>query len=773
MPETRIPVPLRRALLVACCALCAAPVPALAAPSPTKVVRYHGYRVTVPRGWPVFDLARDRRVCVRFDRHAVYLGVPSAGQSCPARPAGRTEAILISPLGAPRGAALPSVSVPGAASAGGSEAGIVDRALGVSVTATWGAQRATVAHALGLGSRSLSRLAAAESAAPAPSPLAHETRASAVSPRERAHSSSPGASLPGGVYAGPGFDACSAPSTGAMSAWSSSYRAIGVYIGGAEVACSQPNLTASWVASESAGGWHLVPIYVGLQAPGNSCGCAAISSSSAASEGSAAASDAVAHAQALGLGTGNPIYYDMESYAPGGSRTSTVLAFLAAWTARLHAEGYLSGVYSSDSSGIADLVSQYGTGYPEPDEIWFAAWNGQASTADSTIPSSEWADQQRLHQYEGGHNETHGGVTINIDGDYLDAATAAAGSAATTAAAPPAASSPPRISGTVAIGQTLAEQHGSWSGQPTSYGYQWELCDTAGANCTPIAGAGGQSYTITSADAGGTLRVLESAANAAGSGAPASSAQTAVVPAAGVGGYLLYTAYGNIFNSSGATWYGSPNSSGWRPSDVAGLAPSADGRGYWLAESSGRVTPYGGAAAHPAIRPAHPVIGIAAAPGGYLLYTAYGNVYNSSGATWYGSPSAGGEHVSDIVGLAPTADGRGYWLIDAAGHVYAYGDAATHPAIRPAHPVIGIATVPGGYLLYTAYGNIYNSAGAGWYGSPNSSGWHPSDVAGLAPTADGRGYWLVESSGRVTPYGDAVAEGSVSSPHPITGIVAP
>jgi hypothetical protein len=29
-----------------------------------------------------------------------------------------------------------------------------------------------------------------------------------------------------------------------------------------------------------------------------------------------------------------------------------------------------------------------------------------------------------VHQYAGGHNETHGGVTINIDGDYLNGATA-------------------------------------------------------------------------------------------------------------------------------------------------------------------------------------------------------------------------------------------------------------------------------------------------------------------------------------------------------------
>jgi hypothetical protein len=686
MPKTRIRVPARAVLLAALIAVAAAPAGAFAASSPDRVVRYHGYRVSVPRSWPVFDLARDPHVCVRFDRHAVYLGEPSATQACPAAPMGRTEALLISPLNGTE--ALPSLSLAGAAADGGSQARILDRTHGVSVTATWGSQPGLIAHALGV--RSLRRLAAASRTRPAPSPLARH-RHTALAPRASASSAGSGGAVPGGVYSGPGFDACSTPSRSTMTAWSSSYHAIAVYIGGAEMACSQPNLTSSWVAAQSAADWHLIPIYVGLQAPGNSCGCAAISSSSATSEGTAAADDAVAHAQALGLGPGNPIYYDMEAYARGGSSTATVLSFLAAWTAQLHAEGYLSGVYSSDSSGIADLVSAYGTGYQEPDEVWFAAWNGEAGTSDPTIPSSDWSGQQRLHQYEGAHNETHGGVTINIDGDYLEAATAAAGSAVSTAAAAPAPHGSPAISGTAAVGQTLTEQHASWSGQPASYAYQWELCDSAGAACSSIANASAQSYTVTAADAGGTLRVLESAANAAGVGGPVASAATAVVPSPSVGSYLLHSAYGNVYNGTGAAWYGSPAASGLSVSTIVGLARTPDLDGYWLTDASGHVYPYGDAAAHPAIRPAHPIIGIAAVPGGYLLYSAYGNVYNSSGASWYGSPAAAGMHLSDITGLAPTADGRGYWLTDAAGHVYPYGDAATEGSVRPAHPITGIA----------------------------------------------------------------------------------
>ncbi|MGC1850919.1 MAG: DUF1906 domain-containing protein, partial [Solirubrobacterales bacterium] len=230
-------------------------------------------------------------------------------------------------------------------------------------------------------------------------------------------------------YTGLGFDACTAPSRRSMAAWEDSpYRAIGVYIGGLNRGCSQPNLTASWVAEQTAAGWHLIPTYVGLQAPTSSCtSCATLSAASAASQGTAAANDAVAQASIVGIGEGSPIYYDMESYTRTTSATSATLNFLAAWTTRLHALGYDSGVYSSSGSGIADLVSRLGSSYPQPDDIWMANWNGRVSASDPYVPASAWADHQRIHQYRGGHDETWGGVTINIDNNYVEGATAGEG----------------------------------------------------------------------------------------------------------------------------------------------------------------------------------------------------------------------------------------------------------------------------------------------------------------------------------------------------------
>jgi hypothetical protein len=233
------------------------------------------------------------------------------------------------------------------------------------------------------------------------------------------------ASAGGSVFTGLGFDACSAPSSRSMAAWASSpYRAVGVYIGGINRACSQPNLTPSWVAAQTEAGWHMIPTYVGLQAPTSACSsCAKLTSSQATAQGAAAAIDAVEEAGAVAMGPGSPIYFDMEAYSQTSSATSATLAFLEAWTQELHQLGYSSGVYSSSGSGIEDLASQIGTGYELPDAIWIANWNGQQNTADSVVPASAWTPHRRIHQNRGGHNETYGGVAINIDNNYVDGPT--------------------------------------------------------------------------------------------------------------------------------------------------------------------------------------------------------------------------------------------------------------------------------------------------------------------------------------------------------------
>jgi hypothetical protein len=87
-----------------------------------------------------------------------------------------------------------------------------------------------------------------------------------------------------------------------------------------------------------------------------------------------------------------------------------------------------------------------------------------------------------------------------------------------------------------------------------------------------------------------------------------------------------------------------------------------------------------------------PIAGIAADPaGGYWLFTSSGSIYRAGPAGWFGSPAANHAKRPAIVGMASTADGGGYWLVGASGRVWAYGDAASLPALRHAHPIVGIA----------------------------------------------------------------------------------
>ena len=71
----------------------------------------------------------------------------------------------------------------------------------------------------------------------------------------------------------------------------------------------------------------------------------------------------------------------------------------------------------------------------------------------------------------------------------------------------------PTITGTQTQGQVVTVDEGSWTGAPSAYSYSWSRCDTTGANCAPVANATSNSYPVTAADTGSTLRVTVTAAN--------------------------------------------------------------------------------------------------------------------------------------------------------------------------------------------------------------------------------------------------------------------
>ncbi|TIC80191.1 glycoside hydrolase domain-containing protein [Nocardioides sp. GY 10127] len=244
-------------------------------------------------------------------------------------------------------------------------------------------------------------------------------------------------------FTGLAFDQCHTQSQKTMNAWwkASPYQAVGVYISGASRACrSQPNLTATWVATQAAKGWRILPITLGPQAscnprfprykndetviakPGKNGRY-----DQAYEQGVGSASHAVNTASDLGIAAGSTLWYDMEGFNLGSKHCrESALSFLDGWTDRLHELGYVSGVYSSASSGIKALDGarqNRPNRFALPDRIWIADWDGDATTSSEYISDDGWSDGARMKQYRGGHDETWGGVTVNIDSSYLDLGT--------------------------------------------------------------------------------------------------------------------------------------------------------------------------------------------------------------------------------------------------------------------------------------------------------------------------------------------------------------
>lgn len=243
-------------------------------------------------------------------------------------------------------------------------------------------------------------------------------------------------------FKGYGFDQCLAPTQAKMDTWmeSSPFLAVGIYISGASRACrSQPNLTATWVTRQLARGWQLLPITLGPQA---SCSTryprygAAVDPkisannangyATARNQGRIEADRAVLASRALGITQGSTLFYDLEAFdITNATCKASAIRFLDSWTVRLHALGYKSGYYSSAGSGIKmvnDFKAKYPTTFTYPDTLWIARWDGAANTSVSSsyLAPTAWTPGRRIKQYQGGHNETWGGVTINIDRNFLE-----------------------------------------------------------------------------------------------------------------------------------------------------------------------------------------------------------------------------------------------------------------------------------------------------------------------------------------------------------------
>jgi hypothetical protein len=123
-------------------------------------------------------------------------------------------------------------------------------------------------------------------------------------------------------------------------------------------------------------------------------------------------------------------------------------------------------------------------------------------------------------------------TATNADGSTSAQSAQTAAVTAATSSAAPKNTAPPTISGTPKVGQTLTADPGSWSGNPTSFTYQWQRCDADVAACSSVVGATGKTYGLSIADLGYRLRVVVTAHNAKGSATATSAITTVVIPVA-------------------------------------------------------------------------------------------------------------------------------------------------------------------------------------------------------------------------------------------------
>ncbi|MFL6240293.1 MAG: LamG-like jellyroll fold domain-containing protein [Actinomycetes bacterium] len=153
--------------------------------------------------------------------------------------------------------------------------------------------------------------------------------------------------------------------------------------------------------------------------------------------------------------------------------------------------------------------------------VWQRCLNGTCSSISGAKAST----------YQLAHADVGKTVQLRVTGtNTAGSSNATSASTALIAAAPPTNNSLPTTVGTPTSGQSLSSTPGSWNGTPPfTYAYQWNGCDSVGANCQPISGATKASYTPAAADIGDTLVLSVTASNGTNPAGAANSALSAVV----------------------------------------------------------------------------------------------------------------------------------------------------------------------------------------------------------------------------------------------------
>ncbi len=154
--------------------------------------------------------------------------------------------------------------------------------------------------------------------------------------------------------------------------------------------------------------------------------------------------------------------------------------------------------------------------------VFVGSSSGDLYALDKQTGATTWSTSVGAYAVSG-VAAANGTVVVSAAGHLV--AYAPSGTLANT----PTNQSPPTVDGSTDLNELKAADVGIWSGLPSAYAYQWELCDAAGASCADIPGATGPSY-VPGADAyGSTIRVRVVASNGSGSSDPVESALSDVL----------------------------------------------------------------------------------------------------------------------------------------------------------------------------------------------------------------------------------------------------
>ena len=220
-----------------------------------------------------------------------------------------------------------------------------------------------------------------------------------------------------------------------------------------------------------------------------------------------------------------------------------------------------------------------------------------------------------------------------------------------------------------------------------------------------------------------------------------------------LGGSTVEGQYSGDANSKG--------SSGTTPVSV--VEPPS--HGYWLVGSDGGIFTFGaaqfygstGASAAAARRRHRPT----QTDDGYWLDASDGGIFAFGDAQFYGSIPGLGLHPgglgpaeqlnAPIVGMVPSADGGGYFMVGSDGGVFAFGDARFAGSARgsvaaPAQPSRSCPTPPA-----TATGSSPPPVTSTRSGTPTTTAPRATGCPGdlSRGTPDGRGYWILFANGAI------------------------